>query len=1389
MDTKKAFIFVGLMMILMINMVSAVWWNPFTWFQDDGATIDKAGGWALDHLDGVQRENFNVSIENLDNGKAKLCLISKTPRSINDPIIQESRATLRSRNIETRIVQPSDMEIETEQGKVKKMCIDVDASTEDYARFGSNSALFVYTSESITATLNGEEIGRLSLITEDFKYKNGKPNIQTGVGDGVLTHTFFIENYDSDAITNLRSINMRNDQEVERNAHLRFLSYEDVEVATFETICPDQDIDNCYNIANGSRMIQSPRWINMSQAIIGHDYVVGIFADTENGDYIDVDFDYYGVSVLESPIDWATWESSLYNDIIAYYMFDEASGDAVDSTGTQVDATATGITYGNAGIIGDSFTFGGATDVVDLNFYPSSTAFTMNVWVYITSSPGTTYRMFSNQVDDDGIDMSVVAGLPRLRVLTGNGDEFWDGTTDLDTVLNEWHLLTLQHDNSDNIARYYFDGINEHNYTTIGDISWGTADIVVGNRLLLDRAFPGRIDGVSFFERRLTQQEVRNIYLSGVDGNEYNPDADDNPTITNEQPANNTVYTTTTTVNFNATVYDDINLENVSLIIDGSIDQTNTSGTNNSLYVFTKSLSAGLHNWSIIAFDNSSQNTTTDLRWVNISIVPPTIELSYPADNLVVKNLTQTIYAYVYDNIEVDNVSLYIDGVLNETNSSGLNATNYSFTKTFVDGSFDWYVKAIDNQGFATDSATRTLKVNTTPFIAFLTPPTLVNYANITQEYIPMKVNVSTLYFDNITYSLRNVNGTNYTQFYNNETFDINFTDMPDGHYHYDVTVCTTTSKCNVTETRHINHDVTPPTVNITSPSLLNNLGYNGLNVNFTANFSDDALDSCWYNYNGTNTTFPCTNNQFNTTSFALSNYDTDMIFYANDTFGNLLIENFDWDYIIYYINNTYEDPAVVGETSTFTYDAYWLNDTYSSINAYVNWNGVRKPLATTTKSGNLVNVTSTFLLTGLTVDTNVTFLFEFVIDGQYYNTSSYTQEVRTIKIDDCTNWTNYIFNFTLKDEKTNTVINATNESGLIEVDLFINSDNQEILQYSSTESLTNPVYICSELDLENRGFNYDLDVGFSSDNRVNEFYFVDEGEIETGDTPFNISLMDLKTADSTSFLFNYFDVDGLPVDESIVQVWRKYIGDGVFREVERAKSDQNGDTIVHLVEEDVIYYFQITLNDTVLYTTSTYNALCQQTPCTIQIEASGSGANFGDEDDWDLIDGGAYSISSNPSTRQVTMTYALDDLGEMNLTVYKYNSDGSYSPVGSVAQTGTSGSISTTVPQSAGNVTFFASVFKDDEFKNSEWVDFEGKAQDRFGVTLALFIGALIILTLGLMAISEGVGTLVYVILGVALSGFLGLMTVELSTGVNIVVYLVVAGGILLWKLTGGRR
>lgn len=690
--------------------------------------------------------------------------------------------------------------------------------------------------------------------------------------------------------------------------------------------------------------------------------------------------------------------------------------------------------------------------------------------------------------------------------------------------------------------------------------------------------------------------------------------------------------------------------------------------------------------------------------------------------------------------------------------------------------------------------------------IEYVTPPTPVDQANLSVPYIPVQVNVTyeNATLDNITYNFYKGNTLNASYFYPNETLFVNHTGCTCDNWYFNVTVCYSeqigsTTNCTSTTTRSVVIDISPPVVsdavNLTDLTLFSL----PTNSTWSYNVSDAHLDSCYYNTSENATYKVITCNATENTEWATEGSKT-IQFCANDTFGLETCNSTSlYIYYIQYEQSNTPETIAEGFDATFNLTVNLTSIPTTSAVLHINGSSYAGDLLSSTANSYTFGKTITIPdgwgnTTGILQDWYWTYNISTITTQ---NTSTDNITVYELAIDDCSSYTDVILNFTLRDEELKTPVNESAGANVeISLDLTSKTDENIYLSYSTTFTNESNPQLCLPANvLNNSQYWVDLTVGFQATDHVWEFYYIDQGTLNStkiiesfnGHTTSNISLMDLLTTDSTSFLFNYFDQDGLAVDDAIVHVMRKYIGDGQFVEVERAKADENGDTIVHLVEEDVIYFFYITQYGQLLYQSSTYTALCQTTPCTIQIEASGDGASF--DTDWDLIDGGAYTIQDDVGSRQVNVSYSLNDTSTMNVTVFKYSNDGSYSPVVSGSDTGESGSIIVTVPQGAGNVSFFASVYQDGEFVNSEWVDFEEKAQDRMGVTLALFLSALIILTLGLMAITEGVGTLVFVILGVALSGFLGLMTTELSTGVNIVLYLILAGGILLYKLTGGRR
>ena len=106
--------------------------------------VNQGSEWNLIKHDGLQLENFDISINNLGNGMAKICLIPLSDLRINNPIIVSSKAFLRKEGIDTGEVEPSDMEVETEGGNVKKMCINVNSDNEDWVKFGEESSIVEY---------------------------------------------------------------------------------------------------------------------------------------------------------------------------------------------------------------------------------------------------------------------------------------------------------------------------------------------------------------------------------------------------------------------------------------------------------------------------------------------------------------------------------------------------------------------------------------------------------------------------------------------------------------------------------------------------------------------------------------------------------------------------------------------------------------------------------------------------------------------------------------------------------------------------------------------------------------------------------------------------------------------------------------------------------------------------------------------------------------------------------------------------------------------------------------------------------------------------------------------------------------------------------------------
>ena len=693
-------------------------------------------------------------------------------------------------------------------------------------------------------------------------------------------------------------------------------------------------------------------------------------------------------------------------------------------------------------------------------------------------------------------------------------------------------------------------------------------------------------------------------------------------------------------------------------------------------------------------------NSNVGMKYTDQFVFAPNITLNSPASANYTTLQTPTINFTVWDDKEVSDVKLYVNDVLNQTNASGLNNTDYLFDLTLGDGNYTIYGKATDNESEETNSSSI-----------------------------------------------------------------------------------------------QINIDTTPPT--ITAPTGLNDLVILSLPTNSTWSFNalDPNLDQCYYNTSEQGTTVVTCNSTIQTAWTTQGNKTITSC--ANDTFGT---ETCQTDYIwVYYLQETQADNIdPVGEGTEVEF-SFLVNLTdIPSTTAYLVLNNTNYAATTSIAGVNAYYFQADVVIpdgwgnsTGNVFDWNWVYNISGIVTNEETDTENIT--VYALEIDDCSSYGDVILNLSLKDEEEDTYLfPPTANNTDVQVDLkIIATDNSSLSwDYSNTwtDDADGIVQICVPSGvLNNSEYKMEFVMGYSAEDYVQEFYYLDNGDLNA-DKQYNslttdqINLYDLPLDDSTTFLFKFFDEDNIEVKDGVVHTFRKYIGDGEFREVERSKSDNNGETHVHLVEEDVIYYFKISLESEILFTSASYSAKCLSTPCQIDLEASGEFEEF--DNNWDLANG-SYSISSDAGTRQVSMLYLLEDPKTMNLTIMKYtNNPDTMEIVGSDEAYSTGGILSVTVPQVAGNISFIAVVYEGGEVIDTEWVDFSPSGSDYFGAT-GIFMALLLIICLILMASSEGEGTLIFAIIGLIVISSLKLIDLDYYALIGFICAL----SIVIWKIAERRK
>lgn len=515
------------------------------------------------------------------------------------------------------------------------------------------------------------------------------------------------------------------------------------------------------------------------------------------------------------------------------------------------------------------------------------------------------------------------------------------------------------------------------------------------------------------------------------------------------------------------------------------------------------------------------------------------------------------------------------------------------------------------------------------------------------------------------------------------------------------------------------------------------------------------------------------------------------MTLYANDTIGNLNYSYTTWDYILFSNSETYNPTTTSGNVENFGINITYDSSYYPNVVGRLNYNGTNY---IATQTGN--SFARTINIPIVTSQQNISFYWTFDLihnstSTDYVNSTSHPQTINTLGIDNCSVYTNVLFNFTLKDEDTQTKINATQQNSSIKTTFtFYNLDRTlSLLTYSTFFNKTNPASICfnGAFPLTSQ-YSVDGVVEYTASGYANELYNIQNYTLTNSTTNQSIFLYDLVSTNAQPFRITYKDSSYLPVGDALVIIQRRYTDEGIFKTVEIPKTDSYGETIGYFVLNDVVYTITITRMGQILGIFNNVRVVCQ-TPsiyeCRLDLNSFGSSipvTNFTVENDF------YFTITHNKTTRTTTANFVVLSGTSAHIVLNVSKEDALGTRICTETIDSNAGTLTCISPANIGNGTIIAQIYKDGVLMGQGQLSLENTPSTLYG-GMAVFLAIFIMMTLVGVGISDSpVYTTLFLMVGVILLFALNLVAHNgfIGSGATIL-FIIIA--IVLVIIKGGKR
>jgi hypothetical protein len=515
------------------------------------------------------------------------------------------------------------------------------------------------------------------------------------------------------------------------------------------------------------------------------------------------------------------------------------------------------------------------------------------------------------------------------------------------------------------------------------------------------------------------------------------------------------------------------------------------------------------------------------------------------------------------------------------------------------------------------------------------------------------------------------------------------------------------------------------------------------------------------------------------------SNVGGVFIAYHNMTFSNQeFAEN----------SQIFKNSTIEGTSESFAINITYDNNYYTSITASLIYNGTSYA-GTQIGSGSTLLFNRTIITPSVNSLQNLTFYWNFQLyngtTSEFFNSRRNNQSVSNINVDDCTTFQTLIYNFTLRDEDAQTLINATLLNSSIEINLNISSIDSSfsLVNISRNYNKTTNAQICIDNTLANSTLRTDGVIKYSAVNYETEYYNIQNATISNTTIPQNINLYDLLTTNSQSFLITFKDGNFIPQKDVLIDITRLYVSEGVFKTIEIPKTDIDGRTIGHFVTEDGIYTIFAKSQGKILATFQNVRVVCENSvigDCKLDLKAPASTTSpltFADNKNL------SYLFVYNDTTKLVTFTFSSTSGASryVLLNITKYNAYNNES-VCSNSLTSTSGTLLCTIPTAYYNSSVITRIYVDNGLLATYNFDVSISKSSQYNPSRFL-LAFFLVISLPLLAISSPAMTIIFFIVGLVGAGFLVLIDWGGYIGVtSALIWFIIAGIVLLWKVTRGR-